>query len=311
MGRDKVIGRGKVSIVIPVYNGANYLSDAIESALAQDYEDIEIVVVNDGSTDGGATEKVALKYGDRIRYYSKTNGGVASALNCAIDVMEGDYFSWLSHDDIYAPNKVSCQMSALWESGGGQNCCVFSRAASFSEEVSDACLIDLPEGCSAWFKYLLTTSTAVHGCTLLVPRQAFNEIGLFDVNLRTTQDYDMWFRLADKYKFLEVSDVLVMARQHQGQGTVTMGGVVRRECEELVCGFIERLSFEDVRPVSSSMDCAYLNISKVSYKRGLVKAARRSLQKVGFRRFLHVLVVFFAGEFRNIIRKLLLLMRLR
>ena len=73
-----------VSIVIPVYNGANYMRQAIDSALAQTYGNIEIIVVNDGSTDGGETERIALSYGDRIRYFRKENGGCASALNYGI-----------------------------------------------------------------------------------------------------------------------------------------------------------------------------------------------------------------------------------
>src|SRR5690554_1481040 len=71
----------KVSIVIPVYNGANYLHEAINCALAQTYLNVEVVVVNDGSSDDGETERIALSYGDRIRYFTKENGGVATALN--------------------------------------------------------------------------------------------------------------------------------------------------------------------------------------------------------------------------------------
>ena len=76
-----------VSIVIPVYNGANYLKESIDSALNQSYPHIEVIVVNDGSRDEGATEAVALSYGDRIRYFSKANGGCGSALNFGIKQM--------------------------------------------------------------------------------------------------------------------------------------------------------------------------------------------------------------------------------
>jgi glycosyltransferase involved in cell wall biosynthesis len=78
--------RPKVSIIIPVYNGENYLHEAIDSALAQTYKNIEILVINDGSTDN--TEKIALAYKDNINYFFKSNGGQSSALNFGIDKME-------------------------------------------------------------------------------------------------------------------------------------------------------------------------------------------------------------------------------
>ena len=100
-----------VSIVIPVYNGTNYVAEAIESALNQTYKNIEIIVVNDGSKD--KTENIAKSYGDKIRYYYKDNGGVASALNLGIKEAKGEYISWLSHDDIYYPNKIERQIEEL------------------------------------------------------------------------------------------------------------------------------------------------------------------------------------------------------
>src|SRR4026207_13272 len=90
-----------VSIVIPVYNGANFMREAINSALAQTYKNTEVIVVNDGSTDNGLTDAIAKEYGDKICYFRKENGGCGSALNMGIANMKGDYFSWLSHDDVY------------------------------------------------------------------------------------------------------------------------------------------------------------------------------------------------------------------
>ena len=78
----------KISIVIPAYNASNYLSEAIDSALAQTYPNVEIIVVNDGSKDDGATRAVALSYGDKIRYFEKENGGSSSALNMGIATMK-------------------------------------------------------------------------------------------------------------------------------------------------------------------------------------------------------------------------------
>ena len=102
-----------VSIIIPVYNGANFLAQAIDSALSQTYDNIEILVINDGSTDNGATEQIALSYGNKVRYFNKRNGGVSSALNLGIEKMQGEYFSWLSHDDLYEPEKIKKQIEVL------------------------------------------------------------------------------------------------------------------------------------------------------------------------------------------------------
>ena len=102
-----------VSIVIPVYNGSNYLSEAIESALSQTYENIEVIVVNDGSNDDGKTKKVAENYGKKIRYYEKKNGGVSSALNYAIKKASGEFISWVSHDDKILPKKIELQIEYL------------------------------------------------------------------------------------------------------------------------------------------------------------------------------------------------------
>lgn len=235
----------KVSIVIPVYNGSDYLRTAVDSALAQTYPGIEIVVVNDGSNDGGATEAIALSYGERIRYLSKPNGHVASALNFGIRHMSGDYFSWLSHDDMYHPHKVASQMQAIENSG--------ARAVIYGDFEA----LDVASGtrhavrqagvAPELFRWYITMDNSIHGCTLLLPRACFDECGMFDESLRTTQDYDMWFRVAARFRFVHVPGVVVTARQHPGQGSLQLRGIALDECNKLLSRFVQALTDDELR----------------------------------------------------------------
>lgn len=231
----------KVSIVIPVFNGSNYLREAIDSALAQTYPDIEVIVVNDGSSDNGETERIALSYGEKIRYFYKENGGVASALNLAIEKMAGGYFSWLSHDDLYCPEKVESQIRIL--SGLTQKRTIlYGDHEIFFDNARDAKVISLPPVPPEQFRYFITVENVLHGCTLLIPKAAFAECGRFNEALRTTQDYDLWFRMAEKFQFLHIPGVLVKARCHTGQCSTKMKGTALKEINELLSDFVRRLS---------------------------------------------------------------------
>ena len=94
----------KVSVVIPTYNAEKYLRECIESVLAQTYKQIEIIAVNDGSTDNSL--KILEEYSDKIKILSKPNGGTASALNLGIRNMKGEWFKWLSADDVLYPDAI-------------------------------------------------------------------------------------------------------------------------------------------------------------------------------------------------------------
>jgi glycosyltransferase involved in cell wall biosynthesis len=265
----------KVSIVIPVYNGSNYLSQAIDSALAQTYPNIEIVVVNDGSNDGGATEKIALSYGDKIRYFPKENGGVGSALNFAIAKMTGEYFSWLSHDDLYYPNKVASQIQALGGMDRATTILYSDHAIFFDDDAETFKEVTLPATPPAQFRYFITVNNSLNGCTLLLPAAAFVECGTFDEKLRTTQDYDLWFRLAKKFSFIHIPEVLVKSRQHLGQGSVQMKSTTLLECNSLMAGFVENLSENEmIAATGKSISQSYAEISANLRQRGFYDAGQ-------------------------------------
>ncbi len=267
--------RPKVTIVIPVYNGEDYLSEAIDSALSQTYPNIEVLVVNDGSNDGGATERVAQSYGSRIRYLSKPNGGVASALNLGIAQMQGEYLSWLSHDDLYDPNKVEHQINAILAMGGDRTI-VYSNYCVFGEDVAPRA-ISLARIQPEQFRYWITAENTLHGCTLLIPRSAFVECGRFDETLRTTQDYDLWFRMAGKFRFVLLPEVLVRARNHAAQGTRKLSDTVVIECNALLGNFVDRLSEEELRSGSGrSPAVGYALLFRNLKRRGFRQASRRA-----------------------------------
>ena len=236
----------KVSIVIPVYNGANYLHEAINSALAQTYLNIEVVVVNDGSLDDGETERIALSYGNRIRYFAKENGGVATALNLGLEKMTGDYFSWLSHDDMYTPDKIEKQIEALREFG--EEAVIFSDYCHISPTGKLLQTLRVSPQGTFNTRALLAISQQVgfHGCAFLIPRHYFERFGLFDPALRYTQDVDMWFRMAGNVPFIHVKEVLVRSRQHEEQDSQKLYDKFASEADRIMARMIRDLTMEEV-----------------------------------------------------------------
>lgn len=224
----------KVSIIIPVYNGSNYMREAIDSALAQTYGNFEVLVVNDGSNDGGATRELALSYGDRIRYFEKENGGVATALNLGIAQMDGEYFSWLSHDDLYYPNKLEAQIEAL-RRRGDWTAIVYSDFDWLDMDThwkgTKGCLVQYP---LERLEYSIFPAFLglIHGCNLLIHKSHFARVGTFDESLRTTQDYDLWFRMLRGQRLVYVPQPLICGRRHSDQGSNTIS-CFRKEQWEL------------------------------------------------------------------------------
>lgn len=267
----------KVSIVIPVYRGEDFLAEAIDSALAQTYENIEVVVVDDGSDDDGATQHVALAYGDRIRFFSKPNGGVASALNHAVSVMRGDYFSWLSHDDLYTVDKVEKQVQAL-KALARDDAVIYSDYAVFTDDPAKAVPVRLNGVPPEQFRYWITIENQLHGCTLLVPRRAFDAVGGFNENLRTTQDYDLWFRMASRFPFVHIPEVLVNARSHAGQGSHKMADVALAECNTLLSKFVRGLKENEITSATGKpLGAAYAAIATSMFSRGFDQAGELAM----------------------------------
>ncbi len=227
-----------VSIIIPVYNGSNFMSEAIESALNQTYRNIEVLVINDGSEDNGETEKIAQSYGDNIRYFSKSNGGVSSALNLGIKNMRGEYFSWLSHDDVYMPEKIEFQVNALAKLEDKK---ILIYCESMQIDKNSKAIMQIKrkrilkknetENCNNVLMILLNQGT-FNGCCFLIHKDVFNICGNFDETLRYNQDSFMWYKIfLNKFSLHYLPDVCVKSRVHDKQLTQTRKDLFHKDCE--------------------------------------------------------------------------------
>ena len=237
------LARPLVSIIIPVYNGSNYMREAIDSALSQTYDNIEIIVVNDGSNDKGKTRKIALSYGNKIRYFEKENGGVSTALNFALKQMKGEYFSWLSHDDRYYPDKIEKQIDYL-KRINKENVILYSNYDLMNEysEVYAKSIFNHEELINKPSYALLRG--AINGITLLIPKKAFTLYGNFSESLRCTQDYVKWAEFMKTYTFIHQEDILATSRVHSLQ-TGNTSPKMLIEGNEFWTNYIESFSDEE------------------------------------------------------------------
>lgn len=301
-----------VSIIIPVYNGANYMKEAIDSALNQTYENIEVLVINDGSKDNGETEKIALSYGDKIRYFHKENGGVSSALNLGIREMKGDYFSWLSHDDAYFPEKVSSQIETL-KKYNDKNVICYCKSIFIDKNSKEITLKSknrkLKENTLFNNKEILINLLkygSMNGCCFLIPKSVFYDNDLqFDEDMRYLQDAYMWYKIFLKnHSLVYVDKSGVKSRVHDKQLTHTGLPLYKKDCLK-VC---ELLSDEFVEKSDKKYNLVYYYIrnnaihnNKEVVKISLAKA--KKAKKLSLSQRISLKWYVFYGGIRPVIRR--------
>ena len=214
----------KVVVIMPVYNGSNYMREAIDSALNQTYKNVEVVVINDGSTDGGKTDTIAKSYGDKIKYFVKENGGVSSALNFGIKYIQDNYkdayFCWLSHDDKYTPEKIEKEVKAL--KGHNKTTVVFSNFSLFDDKGTIFAATHSEERIKEdQFKGIYPVLKGmVNGDTILVHQDVFNKCGYFDEVNTNAADYRMWLKVFAEFDHVFLKEPLSLYRIHDQQDTV-------------------------------------------------------------------------------------------
>jgi glycosyltransferase involved in cell wall biosynthesis len=210
----------QVSVIIPTYNCARYLPEALDSVLAQTYLDFEIIVVDDGSTDN--TQEVLAPYGDQIRVIRQANAGRGAARNAGILAARGEYIAFLDADDLWLPQKLEKQL-ALFETRP-EIAWVYSDYAEFGDSrATQTSFFDRrglrppPEG--QILLHVLADLSITWTGTVVARRTCFERVGLFDVSFPVVQDGDMWTRLASEFEVACADEVLALYRRHPTQVT--------------------------------------------------------------------------------------------
>lgn len=217
----------KVSIIIPFYN-CPYVDQAIRSALNQTYKNIEIIVINDGSSKHEAKIKPFLT---KINYYKKSNGGTASALNTGIKAASGDYFCWLSSDDVYEPTKVEKQLAFMKKQQATISYSSFITINEHSSQTSGALGIQFPY--RTMFYRTLKRGCPINGCTVMMKMSVFKEVGLFNEDYPFAHDYELWLRVVQKYDFHFLNEPLVKYRVHNDMGSKKHAELIANEVNEI------------------------------------------------------------------------------
>jgi glycosyltransferase involved in cell wall biosynthesis len=214
-----------VSVIVPTYNTIAYLPDAIESILKQTFEDFEILLVNDGSTD--STAQWAEKLTDpRIRYIEQKNQGLSAARNTGIDLAQGRYIGLLDADDLWEPTKLEKQVALL--DANPDIGMVHSWVTFMDGQGRSTGRIWKTQAEGMALSQLLHRND-VAVLSVLVRRECFAKVGGFDPKLRSLEDWDMWLRLAVDYPIAVIKEPLAYYRQ--------LPGSMSRNCKVMEASF--------------------------------------------------------------------------
>jgi len=207
-----VAQKKKISVIIPNFNYARYLDQAIQSVLDQTYDNLELIVVNNGSTDNSL--EILAKYEHKINLVDQSNLGQSGARNSGLSVSSGEYIAFLDADDFWEPTKLEMQSKLMNDA----NQLVYCGILPFKDPGNEKLPSVLPKykgDCSKYFIDLPGASIVLSGeSTALFSRDLVTKVGLFDAELNSTAGWDFFRRSSRLTNFDFVSEPLVNYRLH-------------------------------------------------------------------------------------------------
>jgi glycosyltransferase involved in cell wall biosynthesis len=265
-----------VSVCIPTYNRKDYLKETLQSVFAQTYKDYEVVVVDDGSTDG--TEEMIKSLDRPVRYYWVNHIGQYAARNKLIELAQGQYITFVDSDDLLFPDTIERLMNAIDKNRPD----VIAYGAHVGLDEKGRLVKrkhhPLPSGniTAELFEFIY-----VHSCGMMCPKKVYEEFGCFDASLKCCAFYKLLLKMSVKYKFISVKEPTFKRRRHEGN--VSLRSFANRKLEfDVLEDFYFNGGGEKLIPPSRAMK----RLSKEGYRagrcairEGMYKEARQLLSQ--------------------------------
>ncbi|MBN2010636.1 glycosyltransferase [candidate division KSB1 bacterium] len=197
----------KCTIIITTYNRQQFICDAVNSVLSQTNQNFELIVVDDGSTDN--TRAIVNDFDDKVQYVFQENQGISAARNCGIRLAQGEFIAFLDSDDIWQPHKLQLQMDYFAMHPESQICYTNEIWMRNDRRVNPGKVHQKYGG--HIFQHCLK-KCFISASTVIIHKQVFDDVGLFDEQLTVCEDYDMWLRISAKYVVDYIDTPLIVKR---------------------------------------------------------------------------------------------------
>lgn len=265
-----------VSVIIPTYNRAHLICDALDSVLSQTHRPLEVIVVDDGSSDdtAGAIQLWKSAHNDSdttIHFIEQDNRGGNAARNAGISAANGEYIAFLDSDDCWHPDKTARQLALLTSQANvGAVYCGVQHLDLSSNRLIESARRSYPQG--ALLNQLLVHDITAPTSAYLLKKEVFQVVGPFDEALQARQDWDMWIRVASQFHIAAVPQVMVDLREHTGPRTASDPQRELKAYSAIMCKYEDLRKSMPWRTRQAAMSAYYRRTGRVLFHRQLSRS---------------------------------------
>lgn len=203
--------QNKVSVIIPSYNYCEYIEECLNSVLSQSYPNTQVIVVDDGSTDG--TSDILEKYRKWVEVLHQENAGPAAAKNAGIKLASGEFICFLDADDIFLPDKIHMQLDLMQDNSSVG---LVHTGVNWINENGEIFKVDFKTSIHDKEEQIfqLLIANYITSSSVMIRRDVFRDVGLFNEKLKYAEDYEMWLRIIRNFRIEVISQPLICYRWH-------------------------------------------------------------------------------------------------